>query len=85
MPTALVQGRIAVQFTHLLRNSLDRSWKIYIWDPAKNDPAEFAPMAYEADVIIGGNIPSKSWPEIPNLKLFQIPWTIGYMRLSIFS
>ncbi len=77
MPTALVQGRIAVQFTHLLRNSLDKSWKIHIWDPAKNDPVEFAPMAYEADVIIGGNIPLKSWPEIPKLKLFQIPWT-GY-------
>ena len=77
MPTALVQGRIAVQFTHLLRDALDKDWKIHVWDPAKDEPAEFASMAYEADAIIGGNIPLEIWPEIPNLKLFQIPWT-GY-------
>jgi len=77
MPTALVQGRIAVQFTHLLRDALDKSWKIHVWDPAKDEPAEFASMAYDADAIIGGNIPLETWPEIPNLKLFQIPWT-GY-------
>ncbi len=77
MPTALVQGRIAVQFAHLLRGELDGTWKIDVWDPAKNETAEFAPMAYQADAIIGGRIPTKTWPEIPNLKLFQIPWT-GY-------
>jgi len=38
---------------------------------------EFAAMAAQADVIVGGNIPLTSWPDIPNLKLFQIPWT-GY-------
>ena len=77
MPTALVQGRIAVQFKHLLRKELDDSWNIHVWDPAINDPEEFVAMAYEADAIIGGKIPTDSWPEIPNLKLFQIPWT-GY-------
>ena len=77
MPTVLVQGRIAVQFTSLLREALDDSWKIHVWDPAKNKPAEFAPMAYEADAVIGGNIPTQTWPEVPNMKLFQIPWT-GY-------
>lgn len=77
MPTALIQGRIAVQFEHLLRKELDDSWKIRVWDPAKNDPEEFIPMANEADAIIGGNIPTRTWPAIPNLKLFQIPWT-GY-------
>ena len=30
MPTALVQGRIAVQFTSLLREVLDDSWKIHV-------------------------------------------------------
>ena len=77
MPTALIQGRIAVQFKHLLRKELDDSWNIHVWDPAINDPEEFVAMAFEADAIIGGKIPTDSWPQIPNLKLFQIPWT-GY-------
>ena len=34
-------------------------------------------MAYEADAIIGGKIPTEAWPKTPKLKLFQIPWT-GY-------
>ena len=75
MPTVLIQGRIAVQFEHLLRKELDASWNILVWDPAKNDPQEFAPMAEQADAIIGGNIPLPTWPAIPKLKLFQIPWT----------
>ena len=45
MPTALVQGRIVAQFTSLLREALDDSWKINVWDPVKNNPAEFSPMA----------------------------------------
>ena len=77
MPTALVQGRIAVQFEDLLRGQLDKNWKINVWDPAKNHPDEFSHLAYEADVIIGGRIPMETWPEVPKLKLFQIPWT-GY-------
>ena len=77
MPTALVQGRIAVQFENLLRDQLDKDWKISVWDPAKNHRDEFEPLAYEADVIIGGRIPLETWPKVPNLKLFQIPWT-GY-------
>jgi len=77
MPTALVQGRIAVQFEHLLRKELDDNWTILVWDPAKNDPAEFPAMALQADAVIGGAIPGKIWPAIPNMKLFQIPWT-GY-------
>jgi phosphoglycerate dehydrogenase-like enzyme len=77
MPTAVIQGRIAVQFEHLLRKELDDDWKIHVWDPAKNEPGEFVAMALEADAIVGGTIPTTFWPEIPNLKLFQIPWT-GY-------
>ncbi len=77
MPTALVQGRIAVQYTDLLRNNLGDEWEILVWDPDKNDPAEFAPMALKADTVVGGTIPLDQWPETPNLKLFQIPWT-GY-------
>ncbi len=77
MPTALVQGRIAVQYSHLLENFLDESWQILVWDPAKNHPDEFIAMAAKADCMVGGSIPVDQWPAIPNLKLFQIPWT-GY-------
>jgi len=77
MPTALIQGRIAVQYTPYLEEYLDDSWEILAWDPAINDPQDFVEMASRADCIVGGGIPTKQWPAIPNLKLFQIPWT-GY-------
>ena len=75
MPTALIQGRIAVQYEHLLRKELNDDWKILVWDPSSNEPNEFIAMALEADAIIGGKIPTSNWPKIPKLKLFQIPWT----------
>ena len=77
MPTALIQGRIAIQFEQLLRNELNEDWKVLCWNPEKHSPEEFPAMAYEADAIIGGRIPTDSWPKMPKLKLFQIPWT-GY-------
>jgi len=77
MPTALVQGRIAVQYTDFLKKYLSDDWTVLVWDPAKNQPDEFAAMAAEADCIVGGGIPTERWPAIPRLKLFQIPWT-GY-------
>ena len=77
MPKALLQGRIAVQFVDLLRQNLDESWDVLVWDPSKNSPQEFEEMAFDVDVIIGGQIPTDLWPATPNLKLFQIPWT-GY-------
>ena len=77
MPTALIQGRIAVQYEPLLRQELDDRWTILVWDPAKNEPDEFIAMAGEANAMIGGRIPTDFWPRVPNLKLFQIPWT-GY-------
>ncbi len=75
MPTALIQGRIAIQYEHLLRKELNDDWKILVWDPSSNEPDEFVAMALEADAIIGGRIPTSNWPNIPKLKLFQIPWT----------
>jgi len=77
LPTALVQGRIAVQYEHLLRAELNDDWKILVWDPSCNGTDEFIAMALEADAIIGGKIPTPNWPNIPKLKVFQIPWT-GY-------
>ena len=77
MLTALVQGRIAVQYENLLRKELNSDWDVIVWDPDKHHPREFPALANKADVIIGGKIPTAVWPETPNLKLFQIPWT-GY-------
>ncbi|MEM7425229.1 MAG: 2-hydroxyacid dehydrogenase [Pseudomonadota bacterium] len=77
MPTALVQGRIAADHTERLRGLAEPDWTILEWDPRKHDVDAFAPLAAEADVIIGGKIPLDSWPDVPALKLFQIPWT-GY-------
>ena len=77
LQTALVQGRIAVQYEHLLREELNDDWEILVWDPSLNEPDEFIAMAFEADAIIGGKIPTPNWPKIPKLQLFQIPWT-GY-------
>lgn len=77
MPTALIQGRIATDHTDRLRGLLSDDWQILEWDPRHNAVEEFAPMATQADVVIGGKIPLESWPDTPNLKLFQIPWT-GY-------
>ncbi len=77
MPTALVQGRIAVQYTELLRQNLGDDWSILVWNPATDTPDAFASLAYGADVVIGGGIPLKRWPKTPKLKMFQIPWT-GY-------
>ena len=54
MPTAPVQGRIAAQYTDLLRQNLEDDWSILVWNPATNTPDEFATLAHEADAIIGG-------------------------------
>ncbi len=77
MPTALIQGRIATDHTPRLRSLLSDEWQVLEWDPRHNAVEEFAPLAAQADVVIGGKIPLDVWPDSPNLKLFQIPWT-GY-------
>ncbi|MEM0989394.1 MAG: 2-hydroxyacid dehydrogenase [Pseudomonadota bacterium] len=76
MPTILIQGAIAASRAHLMRRMAPADWEILVWDPAKDAPEAFPAMASAADVIVGGGIPTP-WPEVPNLKLVQIPWT-GY-------
>jgi len=75
MHTVLMQGRLAVPRAEMLRERLGDGWRVTIWDPAQHQPVEFAPLAAEADAIVGGAIPVAPWPEVPKLKLFQIPWT----------
>ena len=75
MNTVLLQGRLAVPNAARLRARLDEDWRLVIWHPDQNAVAEFPALAAAADVIIGGAIPLNPWPEVPKLKLFQIPWT----------
>ncbi|MGD1923260.1 MAG: 2-hydroxyacid dehydrogenase [Paracoccaceae bacterium] len=74
MPTVLVQGVIAAPKAPMLAELLGKDWTVSTWHP-DHDPVEaFAPLATSADVIVGGGIPV-DWPAVPDLKLYQIPWT----------
>ena len=75
MHTVLMQGRLAVPRAEMLRERLGDGWRITVWDPAQHQPAAFPALAAEADAIVGGAIPVLPWPEVPKLKLIQIPWT----------
>lgn len=74
MPTVLVQGRIAAPHAPRLKRFAPDGWDVTVWDPSSDPVEAFEPLALEADVIVGGGVPIP-WPEVPNLKLFQIPWT----------
>ena len=74
MSTVLVQGRIAAAKVDLMRRFAPEGWQVTLWDPDQHDVSAFAPLAAEAEVIVGGAIPT-GWPPVPKLKLFQIPWT----------
>ena len=74
MPTILIQGAIAASRADLARQYAPEDWEVLVWDPGRNAPSDFPAMARQADVIVGGGIPTP-WPDCPRLKLFQIPWT----------
>jgi phosphoglycerate dehydrogenase-like enzyme len=76
MPIVLVQGRIAAPRAHLMRQHAPHGWSVTVWNPDTDSVDDFAALAVAADVIVGG-APPVPWPQVPNLKLFQIPWT-GY-------
>lgn len=76
MPNVLVQGAIAASRADLMRKYAPDGWEVQVWD-TNTDPAEaFAPLAAQADVIVGGSTPVPL-TDAPRLKLFQIPWA-GY-------
>ncbi len=74
MPTILIQGGIAAAGFDRMKRFADPAWTLLPWDPARHTPEDFPALAIEADVIVGGGIPTP-WPDCPRLKLFQIPWT----------
>ncbi|MFK7942864.1 MAG: 2-hydroxyacid dehydrogenase [Paracoccaceae bacterium] len=76
MPTILIQGNIAVSRADMLRANASEDWEILTWDPGQDGVEDFPALAARAHVIVGGSIPTP-WPDCPDLKLCQIPWT-GY-------
>ena len=74
MPTILIQGNIAVSRAEMLRRYVPADWEILTWDAAHDAPEEYAELAMRADAIVGGSAPV-AMPDVPRLKLHQIPWT----------
>ena len=74
MPTVLIQGAIANFRADLMHRFAPDGWTVTTWDPATDAVETFAPLAAAADVIVGGGPPTP-WGDVPNLKLFQVPWT----------
>ncbi|HUF86590.1 MAG TPA: 2-hydroxyacid dehydrogenase [Thermohalobaculum sp.] len=75
MPTVLLQGRLAAPRADALRERLGADWRVLAWHPDADPLDAFAPLAAEADSIVGGRPPVEPWPPVPRLRLFQIPWT----------
>ncbi len=70
----LLQGRIAVDGKDRLQACAEPHWQIDVWDPDTKSHEDFIDLASRCVVMVGGNIPLASWPAVPQLKLFQIPW-----------
>lgn len=81
MPTLLLQGRSAAEKEAFLRKELDEAWRILVWDPGKDEPDAFTPLALQADAIVGGKFPVATWPALPRLRAVQITWT-GFDSLN---
>ena len=73
----LLQGNIAVEAKSILAQYSEPDWMLETWSPATDTLEDFAARLKLADVVVGGNIPLQTWPSVPQLKLFQIPWA-GY-------
>lgn len=73
--TLLLGGRMATTRADQLKALLTTEFNIVTW--AEGEPFEdFVALAPKADAFVGGRIKG-DWPPIPNLKLYQIPFT-GY-------
>jgi len=74
VPKVVVQGRITIPHTDLLRDIVGASWQIVTWDPDRDSAELFARRIADATAVVGGGIPLPRWPAVPALRLFQIPW-----------
>jgi phosphoglycerate dehydrogenase-like enzyme len=66
-------GRMSAPRAEWLGEHLTTDWNITAW--TEDDPFEqFTELTPKADALVGGRIHGE-WPAIPNLKLYQIPFT----------
>ena len=73
--TLLLGGRMATTRADQLKALLTTEFNVVTW--TEGEPFEdFVTLAPTADAFVGGRIKG-NWPAIPNLKLYQIPFT-GY-------
>jgi phosphoglycerate dehydrogenase-like enzyme len=69
----LLAGRMSAPRAEWLEEHLTTGWNITCW--SEDEPFErFTELAPRADAFVGGRIHG-AWPAIPNLKLYQIPFT----------
>jgi phosphoglycerate dehydrogenase-like enzyme len=71
----LVHGEIAAPRAARLRELAAPGWTIETWNPAAEPAEAFAAKAATAQVLVGGSPPGGDWPVMPELRLWQIPWT----------
>ncbi len=76
-PVALMYGEIAAAKVSELSAHLSDHWTIQVWKPGSHSEDDFIQMLADADVLVGGPIPVRQWPDAPKLKLYQVPWA-GY-------
>ena len=72
-PTVLLAGRMSVPWAEWLQERLTTDWNILSWHEDE-DFEQFTERAPQADAIVGGRIRG-DWPIVPDLKLYQIPFT----------
>ena len=78
-PTVLLAGQMSTPRAEWLAEQLTTDWKIEIW--GEDEPFErFAELIVQSDAMVGGRIKGE-WPAIPNLRLYQVPFT-GYEFLT---
>ncbi len=66
-------GRMTAPRVASLTEALTTDWKILSW--TEDEPfAGFAEQVQQADAIVAGRVHG-AWPPVPNLKLYQIPFT----------
>ena len=73
IPTVFLAGRMSVPWMEWIQDRLTTDWNIVTW--SEDEAFErFVELAPGADAIVGGRI-TGDWPAVPNLKLYQIPFT----------
>jgi len=72
-PTVFLAGRMCIPWIDWIQDRLTTNWNVIHWSEDE-DFARFVDLAPGADAIVGGRIKG-AWPTVPNLKLYQIPFT----------